>query len=318
VQYAAWIASWALAPTLLLFAAMLFLMFPNGRFLSAEWHFVAGVAVVASVMVALGDALGLENIGRLEPWNTGTVYGSIANPVAVGGAVKNIGQTLAGFGFVLLLLCFLASVAALFARLSQARGVERQQIKWFAYAAAVMGAGPLMMFLLGGGYSALSELMWYLGFFASILGFAFLPVATAIAILKYRLYDIDRVINRTLVYGSLTAALASIYFGAVILLQSVRRPHRREVHPCGGGIHPRDCCAVQPLKASHPILHRQALLSQKVRCKKDPGSVLGPVAKRNGPGGVERRPGRSGKGDYATSPRLAVATHRDGSEGYAD
>ena len=221
VQYAAWIASWVLAPTLLLFATMLFLMFPNGRFLSAEWHFVAGAAVVASVMVALGDAFGLENIGRLEPWNTGTDYGSIANPVAVGGAVKNIGQTLAGFGFVLLLLCFLASVAALFARLIQARGVERQQIKWFAYAAAVMGAGPLMMFLLGGGYSALAELMWYLGFFASILGFAFLPVATAIGILKYRLYEIDRVINRTLVYGSLTAALASIYFGAVILLQRV-------------------------------------------------------------------------------------------------
>ena len=90
---------------------------------------------------------------------------------------------------------------------------ERQQIKWFAYAAALMGTGPLMMLLLGGGYSALSELMWYLGFYVGILGFAFLPVATAIAILRYRLYDID-LINRTLVYGSLTLMLALVYFGA--------------------------------------------------------------------------------------------------------
>src|SRR5215213_2495045 len=90
---------------------------------------------------------------------------------------------------------------------------ERQQIKWFAYAAALIGTGPLMMLLLGGGYSALSELMWYLGFYVGILGFAFLPVATAIAILRYRLYDID-LINRTLVYGSLTLMLALVYFGA--------------------------------------------------------------------------------------------------------
>jgi hypothetical protein len=121
----------------------------------------------------------------------------------------------------LLLLCFLASVAALFVRLRQGRGVERQQIKWFAYAAAVMGTGPLVMFMLGGGYSALEELMWYLGYFVGILGFALLPVATAIAILKYRLYDIDRIINRTLVYALLTAILAGVYFGGVTATQAI-------------------------------------------------------------------------------------------------
>jgi hypothetical protein len=130
-------------------------------------------------------------------------------------------DTLGSFGFVVLLLCFLASIAAPLVRLSKARGQERQQIKWFAYAAALMGTGPLMMLLLGGGYSALSELMWYLGFYVGIFGFAFLPVATAIAILKYRLYDIDRIINRTLVYGSLTAILVGIYFGDVTATQAL-------------------------------------------------------------------------------------------------
>ena len=213
VQYAAWIASWAPAPTLLLVATMLFLLFPEGKLSSREWGFVAWTAVVASVVVALGDALGRSNLG--------TDYGSMGNPFAVEGAVGNFLQMLGGFGLTLLLLCFLASVAALFVRLRQARGVERQQIKWFAYAAAVMGTGPLVMFMLGGGYSALQELMWYLGFYVGILGFAFLPVAIAIAILKYRLYDIDRFINRTLVYGLLTAILAGVYFGGITATQAI-------------------------------------------------------------------------------------------------
>jgi hypothetical protein len=213
VQYAAWIASWALALTLLLVATMLFLLFPDGKLSSREWGFVAWTAVVASVVVALGEGLGRSNLG--------TDYGSMGNPFAVEGAVGNFLQMLRGLGWMLLFLCFLASVAALFVRLLQARGVERQQIKWFAYAAAVMGAGPLVMFMFGSGYSALQELMWDLGYFVAILGFAFLPVATAIAILKYRLYDIDRIINRTLVYGLLTTILVGVYFGGVTATQAL-------------------------------------------------------------------------------------------------
>jgi hypothetical protein len=211
VPYAAWIASWALGPGLALVATMLFLLFPDGKLLSRELGFVAWTAVVASVVVALGDSLGRSNLG--------TVYGSMGNPFAVEGAVGNFLRMLGGLGVIVLLLCFLASVAALFVRLRQARGVERQQIKWFAYAAAVMGTGPLVMFMLGGGYSALEELMWHLGYFVGILGFALLPIATAIAILKYRLYDIDRIINSTLVYGALTVTLVGVYVGSVLSIQ---------------------------------------------------------------------------------------------------
>ncbi len=215
VQYAAWIATWAPIPTLLLVATMLFLLFPDGRLPSREWGFVAWTAVITSVMVAVGEALGRSNAG--------TDFGSIASPVAVGGTIGNFLQMMGGFGLVLLTLCFLASVAAPFVRLSQAGGQERQQIKWFAYAAAVMFGGLLVILLLGTGYSALSELMWDLGWLVGILGFTFLPVATAIAILKYRLYDIDRIINRTLVYGVLTALLAVVYFGGVTATQAIFR-----------------------------------------------------------------------------------------------
>jgi len=203
VQYAAWIGSWALIPTLLLVATMLFLLFPDGKLSSREWGFVAWTAVIASVMGALGEALGRENVG--------SYLGFIANPVAVEGAVGNFLRTLGGFGLTFLVLCFLASVAAPFVRLSRATGVERQQIKWFAYAAAMMVGGLLLIALLGTDYSAFSELMWDLGWLVGALGFAFLPVATAIAILRYRLYDIDEIINRTLLYGALSACVVVLY-----------------------------------------------------------------------------------------------------------
>ncbi len=213
VQYAAWIASWAPIPTLLLTATMLFLLFPDGKLSSRDWGFVAWVAVIASAMVALGDALGRDNVG--------TDLGSIANPVVVGGTVGNIVDVLGGFGFVLLTLCFVASVAGPFVRLSQARGQEREQLKWFAYAAAIMVSGLVVILLFGTDRSAPSELMWDLGWLVGILGFAFLPVATAIAILRYRLYDIDRIINRTLVYAALTALLAAGYFATIMALQGI-------------------------------------------------------------------------------------------------
>src|SRR5215217_6186105 len=86
VQYAAWLSSWAPAPTLLLVATMLFLLFPDGKLSSREWGFVAWTAVVASVVVALGEGLGRSNLG--------TDFGSMGNPFAVEGAVGNFLQML--------------------------------------------------------------------------------------------------------------------------------------------------------------------------------------------------------------------------------
>src|SRR3712207_3929626 len=122
VEYAAWVATWAPFPTLLLIATMLFLLFPDGKPQSPEWRFVAWTAVVASVMVALGEGFGRENAG--------TDYGSIANPGVVGGAVGTFLDALGAFGNAFLMLSFLASVAAPLVRLSWARGQERQQTKW--------------------------------------------------------------------------------------------------------------------------------------------------------------------------------------------
>jgi hypothetical protein len=213
VEYAAWLAGWIPFPTLFLAATMLFLLFPNGSFLTREWSFVAWVALIGSVLAALGEALGREEAAAPD------YGGSIANPVAIRGEVGDFLLTLGGFGLVLLVLSCLASITSLIARWVRASGQERQQLKWFAYAAAVMISGFLLAFTTGG-YRSL-EVLWDIGTLVGILGFAFLPVATAIAILKYRLYDIDRIINRTLVYGALTAILGAHYFGSIVWMQWV-------------------------------------------------------------------------------------------------
>ena len=112
---------------------------------------------------------------------------------------------------VLFLIVFLASLTSLVIRFWRSRGDERQQMKWITYAAGAMFTMILLVSLLDavGAHSILTKVANVItaGVFAGI------PVAVGIAVLKYRLYDIDLIINRTLVYGSLTATLALVYFG---------------------------------------------------------------------------------------------------------
>jgi hypothetical protein len=127
-------------------------------------------------------------------------------------------------------LCIVASAVALVRRFRRSYGVEREQIKWLAAAGAVVALLYLVTMLatLAGSLtpeqprwvSALQE--------ASILSFLMLPIAIGIAILRHRLYDIDRLINRALVYGLLTATLAGAYLGSVLLLQLALGPLTKE------------------------------------------------------------------------------------------
>jgi len=118
----------------------------------------------------------------------------------------------------------LASLAAPFIRWRSARGVERQQLKWFAFAGpaglAIILAPSLVLLLFPGikvdGSGTFGSIIWALGPLA-------LPVAATIAIVRYRLYDIDLIIRRTLIYALLTAALAAVYLGSVVLLQQLFR-----------------------------------------------------------------------------------------------
>jgi hypothetical protein len=206
VRYSAWLSSWTGGPGALLGAAFLFLLFPDGRLPSRRWRLVAWMAAIGSPLTALGVAL---EPGPLD------AHRSIANPVGIGGPLGGVLEVLSVAGTAALIVSVLASGISLIVRLRRARGVERQQLKWFVYAAVLMVGGFAASFLFSSGPAG--SIGWFLG----ILGFMVLPVAMGIAILRYRLYDIDRIINRTLVYGALTAILVMIYLGSVVSLRGL-------------------------------------------------------------------------------------------------
>ncbi len=204
-QIMAWFSSWIAMPVLVLAGTLLFLLFPDGRLPSRRWRYVIWTAAVGSVMVAVGVAL------RAGPLDT---HSSIDNPFGIGGVVGDVLWVVSIAGAMLLNVGWIASGASLIWRWRRAGGVERQQIKWFAYAAVLIGVGFFASLVFSG---QLSSLAWTL----FIVGFMGLPVATGIAILRYRLYDIDRLINRTLVYGAVTAVLVVVYLVSVVALRGL-------------------------------------------------------------------------------------------------
>ncbi len=206
-RYMAWISSWVGSSSLMVLAVLLFLLFPNGRLPSRRWRPVVWMAVGGGVIVALAVAL---RPGALDTH-------SIANPLGFGGGIGSVLQVLGNVGGALVPVSLLASVTSLILRLRGARGDERQQLKWFVYAAVLMVGGVAGSLVFSTGRA--SSIAWFM----VILGFMVLPICTGIAILKYRLYDIDRIINRTLVYGALTATLVLVYLGGVVMLQGTFR-----------------------------------------------------------------------------------------------
>jgi hypothetical protein len=205
-EFLAWLTSWiwipAMIPALILFP----LLFPSGFPLTPRWRPLVWVALAACLAVFVGTAFAP---GRLEEY-------PIQNPLGVEGALKVPVQVIGGLGFALMLVGMLAAAASLVIRFRRSRGDERQQLKWVTAAAALF----LVIFVFPTDKIAGDDV----GFASLLLGLLVIAAAVAIAVLRYRLYDIDVVINRTLVYGALTATLAAAYLGSVLLLQLLLRP----------------------------------------------------------------------------------------------
>jgi hypothetical protein len=203
----AWLTEWIWAPGFGIILVFLPLLFPDGHPPSRRWRGVAWlgglsiglICVLTSIVIwpERGPALlQLEGFGgEVEEWRS-----AVSDWV-----LKLVGP--------MLLVAGLGAVISLFVRFRRARGDERQQIKWFASAAALTLAWIIVAEEQSGEIVAL----WGLLVIASI------PVATGMAILRYRLYDIDRIINRTLVYGVLTGILALVYFGGVATSEAIFR-----------------------------------------------------------------------------------------------
>jgi hypothetical protein len=204
---AVWLSLWM--PVLALVAATFFcLLFPDGSPPSHRWRWVGWLAVVGGVLLTLGLSL---TPGTLDERN----YPGARNPVGVEGTGRFLeGMDTVGTGFALLGL--LLAVVSMIVRFRRSIGVERQQLKWIVYAGAVAAGGFALTLFLSG---PLANAVFALAF----LAFIGVPVAAGVAILRYRLYEIDLLINRTLVYGALTATLAAVYFGGVTATQAIFR-----------------------------------------------------------------------------------------------
>jgi hypothetical protein len=191
IGHSLWIVPGWLAGTFLL------LLFPTGQPPSRRWRPVAWMS---------GGGLGLFMLGvAIDPVVLTDMLPGTDNPLAPAGA-ESVGAGLQGAAAAVLLAALLASAAAFLLRLWRSTSVERQQLKWVAYAFAMVVAGQLF----GPAMQALgAEGNWV--WIPALIAIAGVPISIGIAILRYRLYDIDRLINRTLVYGLLTAILGLCY-----------------------------------------------------------------------------------------------------------
>jgi hypothetical protein len=211
---------WLWMPTVGLLGIYLLLLFPDGRFLSRRWRLLAWVSGVAIFAFSVAEGLAP---GPLEN------QGGVQNPFGLEGLPWLL---VAGYASALLVpFCILASAVSLVLRYRRAGGEVRQQIKWVAFVASIVGLLYLcamvvsqLVLLSWNGANPPSAPLWLdLLFSVAVLGFAGVPVAIGFAVLRYRLYDIDIILNRTLVYGSLTAMLVVIYFGGVATMQTLFR-----------------------------------------------------------------------------------------------
>jgi hypothetical protein len=204
----AWLSNWIFIPVIFAAPAMLFLLFPDGSLLSRRWRPVFWL-VVLSNLAAITTSV-------FQPVFNDPPFEGVVNPLGFS-PPRVLIATLSYVGWPGMAASFLVAALAMILRLRRARGVERLQLKWLAAAAAVLPLG-----------SASGVALYYLGY-DSIAGylavFSIIPIylAAGYAILRYRLYDIDIIINRALVYGSLTAMLLAVYFGGVAITQALLR-----------------------------------------------------------------------------------------------
>ena len=176
-----------------------FLLFPDGTLVSPRWRIAAWVTATLGVT---GVVFGMFEYQFQREWSPR--YEESSSPL-FDGPLRSIGDAVFGMTVIALVAMFLVSAVSIFIRLRRSKGVVRQQMKWVAFTiilAPLALVGSLLLVGNGG---------------LGVLAFPLIPISMAIAILRHRLFDIDRLIRRTIVYACLTASLAGLYYVAVVV-----------------------------------------------------------------------------------------------------
>jgi hypothetical protein len=203
-DWAAWFDSFIWIPGLAV-VIWLLLLFPNGRLLTPRWRWVSRGSLVALVTTMAGFAF---HPGKLDGEGV-----KADNPLGAPPAVKGLVDGILIFGALLGLVCMVAAIVSLVLRFRRSQGRERLQLKWITYTAVIFGL------LVVGTINVPTGIL--LGVLEAVVIGPLLAFAVGMAMLRHNLYEIDVVINRTLVYGLLTATLAGVYVGSVLVLQLV-------------------------------------------------------------------------------------------------
>jgi hypothetical protein len=212
----AWLSGWIPLPFIVLVLVYLPLLFPTGRLPSRRWRPVALAGAVGVVVGSVGSAFTAFTPGTYPP--------TVQNPLAVNGTISDL-LSLAGTVVVIVIIAvvFLA-MASLVVRYRRAVGVERQQLKWFAAVVALAGPALAIAFLTSGATSGIMADVSNAAWGIALLSLALLPLAIGIAVLRYRLYEIDRLISRTIAYGALTLILGGLFVAVILVLQTLITP----------------------------------------------------------------------------------------------
>jgi signal transduction histidine kinase len=201
INLSLWLGNWIWLPATILPTTFVFLLFPDGRLPSSRWRPVAWAVGIGLALIALGLAF---HSGPVESWGTGP------NPYALAGADVALDYIIT-LGSLLLLIGGIGSILAILFRYRRSRGIERQQMKWLAYVAIMVVMFMLVtvpVWLSGGLSDAVAQ---EFNIALTNMVMLLIGIAAAVAIVGYRLYDIDVIINRTLVYGVMTAVILLIY-----------------------------------------------------------------------------------------------------------
>jgi hypothetical protein len=208
-----WVSLWAWILVFGLIEILLFL-FPNGRLPSKRWRPLAwlsgALTLMAAILISISPDAALDALGSSD-----NVHVSIPNPLGVEG-LPNLSRPVQ----TLVLTLGLAAAASVVIGRRKAGGIERLQVKWLLYASVIWFGGNVLKNTV---FSPLGDVSWglWVSYLLVVIGGLGGPIAIGIAILRYRLYEIDIIINRTLVYGSLSAIQVALYFVGIVVLQRV-------------------------------------------------------------------------------------------------